>query len=74
MASTLKSIAAWLSQRNKAVLGAIGVTLAWAQAVVASPAGPISAEEWLALGTGWAVGVFGVERVTNAIASRRTVD
>lgn len=60
----MKTLIAWLSARNKAIMALLGVALSWAVLVIESPSGPITHTEWIVLLVGLA-GVFGVHQVAN---------
>jgi hypothetical protein len=60
----MKTVMAWLTARNKAIMALLGVALRWAVLVIESPSGPITHTEWLVLIIGIS-GVFGVHQVTN---------
>lgn len=51
-----------MGKYRKTIAALVGSTLTWGTAVVASPAGPPTAGEWLALGfaAATALGVYGV--------------
>lgn len=54
-----------LGQYQKAITALVSGVLLWGSVVVASPAGPITASEWLGLGTAAAV-ALGVYAVPNS--------
>lgn len=60
----MSKVIAWLGKRRKAGAALTAVGLGWAQLVVYSKPGPITAPEWIVLATGVA-GVLGVHAVTN---------
>lgn len=57
----MNSVTGWLSRSRKAIAALVGASLTWGAMVVASPSGPVTATEWLALGVAvaTALGVYG---------------